>query len=430
MVFQPDGGVLHAAPTVIAQARLAEANGATVRTETVVTDVSTDDYAVEVRTSTGDTLSAPVAIVAAGAWAGPLLARAGIELTLRPNLEQSTYFELEDRDASLPTLIDWLEDAGHPPYLVPDPWDAGSFKVGLHMAGPATDPDARTFDADPERVERVIEYVAGHLPSARATGRTDTCLYTITPDEDFVLDRVGPIVIASPCSGHGFKFVPLFGRALADLATGEETAFDRSAFRADRAGLAALVLVGEHPEGRSERLVGLVSEPPTGAGLQHLHHTTELGRASSSLGGQRDELRTSVVGIGTLRTYPRASRSSTTCIIDCFAMPARLASSPSLVPFRRSTCRKTTPVPGPHVVVPALGQRARECRRQRTMGRQQHRGVRSGARATPDYARPRERAAATGGRAHQEHAPGAAGDTPPHAQPQPAVAPALGTDRR
>ena len=237
VVFQPDGGVLHAAPTVIAQARLAEANGATVRTETVVTDVSTDDYAVEVRTSTGDTLSAPVAIVAAGAWAGPLLARAGIELTLRPNLEQSTYFELEDRDASLPTLIDWLEDAGHPPYLVPDPWDAGSFKVGLHMAGPATDPDARTFDADPERVERVIEYVAGHLPSARATGRTDTCLYTITPDEDFVLDRVGPIVIASPCSGHGFKFVPLFGRALADLATGEETAFDRSAFRADRAGL-------------------------------------------------------------------------------------------------------------------------------------------------------------------------------------------------
>ena len=50
--------------------------------------------------------------------------------------------------------------------------------------------------------------------------RTDTCLYTITPDEDFILDRVGPLVVASPCSGHGFKFVPLFGQVIADLATG------------------------------------------------------------------------------------------------------------------------------------------------------------------------------------------------------------------
>jgi sarcosine oxidase len=54
-----------------------------------------------------------------------------------------------------------------------------------------------------------------------------------------VLDRVGPIVVASPCSGHGFKFAPLFGRALADLATGEPTAFDRSAFRVARPGLAS-----------------------------------------------------------------------------------------------------------------------------------------------------------------------------------------------
>jgi len=77
------------------------------------------------------------------------------------------------------------------------------------------------------------------VPEARPTGRTDTCLYTITPDEDFVLDRVGPIVVASPCSGHGFKFAPLFGRALADLATDEATAFDRSAFRVGRPGLAS-----------------------------------------------------------------------------------------------------------------------------------------------------------------------------------------------
>lgn len=238
VVFQPQGGVLHAAPTVIAQARLAAEAGATVRNETTVTDIATRDAGVEVLTDGGETFAAPVAIVAAGAWAGALLSQVGIEISLRPNLEQSTYFRLEDTEAELPTVIDWLVHAEQPPYLVPDPWDPGSFKVGLHRAGPPTDADARTFDPDPARVARAVDYVTSHVPGARATGRTDTCLYTITPDEDFVLDRVGPIVVASPCSGHGFKFVPLFGGALADLATGVEPPFDGSAFRVDRPGLA------------------------------------------------------------------------------------------------------------------------------------------------------------------------------------------------
>jgi sarcosine oxidase len=238
VLFQPDGGVVHAAPAVVAQAALAREAGATLVEETTVREVKPLGDTVQVHTETGDTFVAPVAIVAAGAWAGPLLDRAGIHLILRPNLEQSTYFRLDD-DVHLPTVIDWHEDAAHPPYLVPDPWDPGCFKVGLHKAGPPTDAQTRTFEPDPVRVDRVLGYVATHVPEARPTGRTDTCLYTITPDEDFVLDRLGPIVVASPCSGHGFKFVPLFGRALADLATGEPTAFDRSAFRVARPGLAS-----------------------------------------------------------------------------------------------------------------------------------------------------------------------------------------------
>jgi sarcosine oxidase len=238
VLFQPDGGVVHAAPAVLAQAALAREAGATLLEETTVREVALHGDEVQVRTEGDETYGAPVAIMAAGAWAGPLLDRVGIHLALRPNLEQSTYFRLDD-DARLPTVIDWLEDAAHPPYLVPDPWEPGSFKVGLHKAGPRTDADTRTFEPDPARVDRVLDYVASHVPEARPTGRTDTCLYTITPDEDFVLDRIGPIVVASPCSGHGFKFVPLFGRALADLASGQVTAFDRSAFRVARPGLAS-----------------------------------------------------------------------------------------------------------------------------------------------------------------------------------------------
>jgi sarcosine oxidase len=190
-----------------------------------------------VHTADGESFEARVAVIAAGAWAGSLLAGVGIHVPLRPNLEQSTYFSL-DADPPLPTVIDWLEDPAHPRYLVPDPWAPGSFKVGLHMAGPETDPETRSFEPDPVRVDRVVDYVTAHVPGAEPTDRTDTCLYTITPDEDFVLDRVGPIVVASPCSGHGFKFVPLFGRALADLALGVEPSFDRSPFRVDRPALA------------------------------------------------------------------------------------------------------------------------------------------------------------------------------------------------
>jgi sarcosine oxidase len=61
-----------------------------------------------------------------------------------------------------------------------------------------------------------------------------SCLYTITADEDFVVDRHGPFVIASPCSGHGAKFAPLIGAMAADLATGRAEPHPR--FRLDRAG--------------------------------------------------------------------------------------------------------------------------------------------------------------------------------------------------
>ncbi len=238
VVFQPDGAVLKADRTVEAQARLAVAAGATIVEGTTVVGISAAGDGVALTTSDGTRFETPVAVVAAGPWAEPLLATAGIDVPLRPTLEQVTYFELGPDRAAPPPVIDWLYDEEHPAYVVPDPWEPGGFKVGLHRSGPATDADGRSFDPDPGRLQRVLDYVAVQVPAARPTDRTDTCLYTITPDEDFVLDRVGPVVIASPCSGHGFKFAPLFGRALAALAAGDEPVFDLSAFRIDRPSLA------------------------------------------------------------------------------------------------------------------------------------------------------------------------------------------------
>jgi sarcosine oxidase len=76
--------------------------------------------------------------------------------------------------------------------------------------------------------------VAEHLPAANGRlVKAKTCLYTMTPDGDFIIDRLPgapQIVVASPCSGHGFKFAPAIGDILADLAAGGTTAYDISRF--------------------------------------------------------------------------------------------------------------------------------------------------------------------------------------------------------
>jgi sarcosine oxidase len=233
---QEDGGVCRAERTVLAQARLAGELGATLREEAVVDRIGVAGDGVEVVTEDGDVFRAPVAVVTAGPWAGGLLAGAGTELPLVPSFEQVTYFEL-DEPSPLPTVIDWNADPVRTPYWVPDPAEPGHLKIALHMSGPAVDADARSFEPDPVRVEAVERYAAEHMVGQRPTGRTDTCLYTNTPDEDFVIDRVGPLVIGSPCSGHGFKFAPFVGEQLARLAVGEPPEIDLGRFSAARPSL-------------------------------------------------------------------------------------------------------------------------------------------------------------------------------------------------
>jgi sarcosine oxidase len=233
-LVQEDGGVCLAERTVHAQARLARARGADVREATPALAIEPVGDGVEVRTADA-AIRADVVVVAAGAWAGPLLATVDIDVPLTPTLEQVTYLRLTN-PSPLPTVIDWTEDGSAAPYAVPDPTDAGAFKIALHGAGPAVDPDRDPRDADDVRRARVVDHAAMRF-APHTVGGTDTCLYTRTPDEDFVLDRVGPVVVASPCSGHGFKFTPLLGELVADLATGTTPAVPLDRFRLARPAL-------------------------------------------------------------------------------------------------------------------------------------------------------------------------------------------------
>jgi sarcosine oxidase len=236
-LYQPEGAILRADDAIGAQARLARGAGADLRERSLVETIRPSGDRVEMVTSDGEVIQAPMAIVAAGSWAGPLLRGAGIDLPLRPTLEQSTYFAAGGDASSIPTIIDWDAAPRQPPYIVPNPFRPGEIKAGAHLSGPVIDPDGRSFEADADREARIVEWTAERLSAPARLLRTETCLYTTTPDEDFVIDRAGPLVIASPCTGHGFKFAPLVGEVLADLATGEQPTIPLDRFRVDRPAL-------------------------------------------------------------------------------------------------------------------------------------------------------------------------------------------------
>ena len=159
---------------------------------------------------------ADVVVVTAGAWARPLLARSGIELAVTPTRETLAYFRLaSDRE---PPAVVSLVDGGHGFYALPDP--VHGLKAGRHRAGSPTNPDDAGAP-DPAIVDEVAAWARTvfELADPEPVG-AETCLYTNTADERFVLERHGRIVVGSACSGHGFKFAPVVGARLADLVEG------------------------------------------------------------------------------------------------------------------------------------------------------------------------------------------------------------------
>ena len=213
VLYQADSGVLAADVAVRALINSALSNGAELREGTPVTGVGEIGGGVEIRVGS-EGITARTAVVTAGAWGRGLLAGAGVDLPVWPTRETVVYFRLEgDGEPASPTVVEWT----HPPVYALS--SAGQeVKCGHHRAGPSVDPD-EPGEADLDSVQELTRWIGERYPAADPTPlRSETCLYTNTADESFVLERHGRIVVGSPCSGHGFKFAPLIGERLADLA--------------------------------------------------------------------------------------------------------------------------------------------------------------------------------------------------------------------
>ena len=204
----------HAALMASAQA----AGGKLIEHQQVVR-IDIHSVGVTVRT-TAIELAARAVVVAAGAWARELLAPLGVELPVVAARETVTYFSLPGVE-ELPPVIEYPS----PTSPLPD-WQAyyalaapgRGLKAGIHHSGLPADPDEEGV-SDRAVVEATTAWVTRRFPGADPTPLgAETCLYTNTVDQSFVIEAHGRVVVASACSGHGFKFAPVHGSLVASLA--------------------------------------------------------------------------------------------------------------------------------------------------------------------------------------------------------------------
>ena len=222
-LHQPDMGFLRATACVRANVRLARALGADVRERTPVRDVTQQGDKAIVTTEAGEEYACDRVLVTAGPWMGWLLD--ALRLPLRVTRQQVVYLKPEDgaaRDFQADRLPVWI-DADANVYGFPSDGRIEGVKLASHNLGEEADPDAARRPPDTSYAVQMADYAAARFHGlARQVTHAETCLYTNTPDEDFIVDSVPdmPYVwLVSGCSGHGFKFTVLLGKLAAEAAT-------------------------------------------------------------------------------------------------------------------------------------------------------------------------------------------------------------------
>ena len=161
-----------------------------------------------------DEVDADAVVVTAGPWVNELLEE---RLPVKTTRETLCYFNL-DGDRPIPSVVSFKTGRHtHDMYSLHDP--VYGVKAATHQAGREADPNVPT-EPQPELIERITAWANDtyRLDNAEPAA-VDTCMYTTTADDTFILERRGRIVVGSPCSGHGFKFAPAIGERLAALAT-------------------------------------------------------------------------------------------------------------------------------------------------------------------------------------------------------------------
>ncbi|HLY24049.1 MAG TPA: N-methyl-L-tryptophan oxidase [bacterium] len=231
-LFEPDAGVLFPDPCILAHLSGAARAGAYLRYDQPVLRWEAGGERAAVETPAGRH-EAGVVVVTAGPWAPALLR--SLSLPIEATRRIVGWFAPAAPEQAPLLQADvcpvWICDLhGTNIYGVPDVGDGHGLKAAIHERGPACTPDTCRREVGEDEVAQLTEVLRKVLPAA--AGRlieAETCLYTMTPDWHFVIDRPAAqrtLLYATGFSGHGFKFAPVVGEILADLAVDGRTSHE------------------------------------------------------------------------------------------------------------------------------------------------------------------------------------------------------------
>ena len=236
ILWQQDTGFLHANACVSTHLQLAEKLGAKIHENSEVTRI---DWQTDIPTvyTKNHKFKARKIVITAGAWTSTLLKELNLPLTVTK--QQVCYYKPTDTESFQPDkfpVFTEVTSEGEFMYGMPFFGKKG-VKVARHGMGKTISPDSSNRTPDLDYIQHMDDYLSKRIPDLGKTSQTDVCLYTETPDEDFIIDphpQCPNILIAAGFSGHGFKFCSLVGRIMSELALNAETTFDISHFRIGR----------------------------------------------------------------------------------------------------------------------------------------------------------------------------------------------------
>lgn len=234
--FEPSAGFVRPEACIAAQLRLATERGAEVHPNEPVRGFEPLADRVAIFTDRGR-YTADRIILSAGAWL-PDLIGSSCARRFRVYRQLQAWFEVDDIARFLPDRVPvfiWeLQNSTRGIYGFPVLDGATGIKVASEQFEFTTTPDAVNRETSAEEIAALYELAAPHISGLRPKCfRAKACLYTVTQDFGFVIDRHPEwerVIVASPCSGHGFKHSPAIGEALSDLAVGQTPRFDLSPF--------------------------------------------------------------------------------------------------------------------------------------------------------------------------------------------------------
>ncbi len=235
--YQARSGFASAHACNAAHQRLARRHGATLLDNTPVTAIAPLADGVEVTTPSA-TYRCRRLVVTADAWTNEVLRPLGVRLPLTCTQEQVAYYaspRLRDYQPDRFPIWIWRDNPNF--YGIPVSGEERGVKVAQDVGGREVTPATRTFEPNGETLARVDSFMRRHLPTARGPiVSAKTCMYTMPPDRDFVIDTLPdyPRVSLALGAGHGFKFASIIGRVLSELAIDGATAYNIAPFAVDR----------------------------------------------------------------------------------------------------------------------------------------------------------------------------------------------------